>query len=91
MATITLGTEIAIMFVVLVMAAAARSGYFNFVPHRAQMALVAIRNIFVRAGQFEVGLIMVEVPRLPTARVMTLLTLRTQTPLVYLFVIFLMA
>lgn len=45
----------------------------------------------MRPDQFEIGLVVVEVPRLPTAHVMTILALGTQTALVYFRVIFFMA
>ena len=45
----------------------------------------------MRSDQFEIGLVVVKVPRLPTAHVMAVLTLGTQTALVYFRVIFFMA
>lgn len=90
MATIALRTEVTVMYIVPIMAGSAGFGRLDLSFHRALMALVAVRN-FVRSGQLEVGLVVIEIPGLPATHVVAFLALRTQAPLVHLLVVFCMA
>ena len=91
MAAVALRAEIAIVHIVSVMTASASLWRIYLFTHRALMALIAVGNIFVRSGQFKVGLVVIEIPRLPATRVVALLTLGAKATLVYLLVILLMA
>lgn len=90
--TLTQLTKLALVFVVLVMAAAAGALDDKFsVHHRLLVAGVATR-FFVSAIQLEFGeLVMIKIPRCPSARVVTSLAFFTQTLLVRLFLILFVA
>lgn len=90
MATVTLRTKTAVVDIVTIMTSAAGIRCMHLLVHRTHMAFVAVRNL-VRPSQFEVGFIVVKVPRLPATHVVALLALGTKTTLVYLGVIFFMA
>lgn len=92
MATFATIAEVAVVHVVAVMATAAGTGDQHFFVHRIFVAGVAfIRRFFMRPGQFEIRLIVVEVPRLPIARVVAILTLGTEATLMHFPVFPLMA
>jgi hypothetical protein len=62
MATIALRAELPIMNVISIMTISARSICFDLACHRTIMALVAIRNIFMRSVQLKAGLVVIKVP-----------------------------
>lgn len=90
MATVTLRTEITVVYIVTIMATTAGLRRFHLAIHRALVTLVAVEDVLVRTGQLEIGLVMIEIPRFPTAHVMALLAFRAQTTLMDLFVVFCM-
>jgi hypothetical protein len=78
--------EVAVVHIVLVMATAASHGYQYFLVHRLHVAGVAIApDLLVRPVQFEIGLVVIEVPRFPIARVVASLAFRTQLALMRVF------
>ena len=88
MTALALGSKAAVMHILTNMAAAAYLGQDHFTPHRPLVILIAT-GLFMRAVEFEAGLVVIEVPRLPIARVVAILAFRTELALVH--IIFLVA
>lgn len=92
MATFATITEVTVVYVITVMATAAGTGDQYLLVHRILVAGVAfVRCLFMRSGQLEVRLIVIEVPCLPIACVMAVLALRAEATLVHFSVFPLMA
>ena len=91
MTTVTLRAKISVVYIISVMATTAGLRRFDFAGHWTLVALVTIKDILVRAGQFELGLVVIKIPGLPAAYGMTFLALGTQTTFMYLLVVFLVA
>lgn len=89
MATVTLRAKITVVYIVAVMTTTAGLRCLDFARHRTLVALVTIKDILVRTGQFEFGLVVIEIPRLPATHGMTFLALGTQTTLMDLLIVFL--
>ena len=83
MTTFTTVAEVAVVHIVLVMTTAASRGHQHFFVHRLLVAGITIgADLFVRPVQLEIGLVVIEVPRLPVARVVANLALRAEAALV---------
>src|SRR5664279_5701243 len=92
MATLATVTVTAVMDIIAVMATAAGIGDDHLLVHRPLVAGVAIVSaLLVRPVQFEVGLVVIEVPSLPVARVVASLALRSKAALVDLVIFLVMA
>ena len=82
MAMLTLRPIGAVMDVILVITACTGAGQCHLATDRRLVAL-GTGDVLVLAFQLEAGLVMIEIPALPVARVMTVLAPRPQAPLVH--------
>jgi hypothetical protein len=77
MALFTAPSERTIVLVILVMATCTTGGQFQFSEYRGFMAIGTL-EILVLALQLETGLVVVEIPIFPVARVVTSFAIRAQ-------------
>lgn len=83
MATLAALPVATVVNIVAIMATAAGIGHGNFLVHRTLVAGIAVvGGLLVEAVQLEIGLVVIEVPGFPVARVVTCLAFGAQLALV---------